>query len=171
MNRLVLNRLIQDNLHLVRRVIEKINGEAVLINLDQSKALDRVDHCFLKPVLSVTRFKPYFCSKIHFLDVSPGSMVKVNRVKSKFFILSRYICQSCPTFLLFYVLALVPFLCRLRINLVLGRITLPGSTTLARYTLPGLLSWIDGSCKILVILSSLNLQLEKNWWLEGHSHS
>ena len=43
-------RSIQDNLHLVREVLEGLEDgtEAVLINLDQSKAFDRVGDCFGK---------------------------------------------------------------------------------------------------------------------------
>ena len=40
----VKGRSIQDNLHLICKVLEEI--EAVLINLDQSKAFDRVDLVF-----------------------------------------------------------------------------------------------------------------------------
>ena len=45
-------RSIQDNLHLVRQILEGIEDdtEAALINLDQSKAFDRVDHRFLAAV-------------------------------------------------------------------------------------------------------------------------
>ena len=53
-------RSIQDNLHLVREVLEglKDDAKAVLINLDQSKAFDRVDHRFLATVLETAGFKP-----------------------------------------------------------------------------------------------------------------
>ena len=42
----VKGRLIQDNLHLVCEIIEGLKDgiKAVPINLDQSKAFDRVDH-------------------------------------------------------------------------------------------------------------------------------
>ena len=45
----VKGRSIQDNLHLIRTIIDgvKDDTEAALINLDQSKAFDRVDHRFL----------------------------------------------------------------------------------------------------------------------------
>ena len=48
----VKGRTIQDSLHLVRTIVEKVDGNAALINLDQSKAFDRVDHAFLEAVLS-----------------------------------------------------------------------------------------------------------------------
>ena len=47
---------IQESLHLVRTSIEKVNSTATLINFDQSKAFDRVDHGFLETVLPTARF-------------------------------------------------------------------------------------------------------------------
>ena len=48
----VKGRSIQDNLHLIRKVLEGIEDstDAALISLDQSKAFDRVDHRFLASV-------------------------------------------------------------------------------------------------------------------------
>ncbi len=58
----VKGRSIQDNLHLIREVLEGIEDgtEAALISLDQSKAFDRVDHRFLASVLETAGFKPEF---------------------------------------------------------------------------------------------------------------
>ena len=53
-------RSIQDNLHLVREVLEGIEygTEAALISLDQSNTFDRVDHRFLVTVLETAGFQP-----------------------------------------------------------------------------------------------------------------
>ena len=58
----VKGRSIQDNLHLIRDVLEGIKDgtEAALISLDQSKAFDKVDHRFLATVLETADFKPEF---------------------------------------------------------------------------------------------------------------
>ena len=58
----VKGRSIQDNLHLIREVLEGIEDgtEAALINLDQSKDFDRVDHRFLATVLETAGFQPEF---------------------------------------------------------------------------------------------------------------
>ena len=53
-------RSIQDNLHLARKILKGIKGEAALINLDQSKAFDRVDHQFMAAVLETAGFDPEF---------------------------------------------------------------------------------------------------------------
>ena len=61
-NYAVKGRSIQDNFHLVREILEGIkdDDEATLINLDQSKAFDRVDHQFLATVLETAGFEPEF---------------------------------------------------------------------------------------------------------------
>ena len=41
------DKTIQDNLHMVRLIIKKVDGNATLINLDQSKAFDRLTTLFL----------------------------------------------------------------------------------------------------------------------------
>lgn len=52
----VMGRTIQGNHHMVCMVIEKVKEEAALINLNHSKAFDRVNHCFLEAALSVAVF-------------------------------------------------------------------------------------------------------------------
>ena len=61
-NYAVKGRSIQDNLYLVKEVLQAIRDgtEAALINLDQSKALDRVDHRFLATVLETAGFELEF---------------------------------------------------------------------------------------------------------------
>ena len=52
-------RSIKDNLHLVREILEGIKDdtEGALINLDQSKAFDRMDHRFLVTVFGDCRIR------------------------------------------------------------------------------------------------------------------
>ena len=130
----VKGRTIQDSLHLIRTIIDKVDNKAALINLDQSKAFDRVDHSFLEAVLSAAGFGVDFRTWIRLMYASPGVMVEVNGVRSKPFTLSRSIRQGCPLSPMLYVLALEPFLLKLRANPVLRGITLPGASVLARYT-------------------------------------
>lgn len=81
---------IQHRLHLVCAIIDE---EAVLINLHQSKAFKRIDHCFLEAVLSMAGFEPDFalgfdsCIQAH-------AMVEVNGERLKPFCLFRYIHQG-----------------------------------------------------------------------------
>ena len=106
-------RSIQDNLHLVREVLE--NGtEAALISLDQSNAFDRVDHRFLATVLETAGFKPEFRKWISMMYHNPQAVVQVNGRRSRVFTIERSVRQGCPLSPLLYVLALEPLLRRLR---------------------------------------------------------
>ena len=130
----VKGRTIQNSLHLVRTIVEKVDGNATLINLDQSKAFDRVDHAFLEAVLSVAGFRLHFCAWIHLLFASTGVMVVVNGVRLEPYTLTQSIHQGCPLSPMLYILALEPFLCKLKANPALGGLMLPGSSEIVRYT-------------------------------------
>ena len=115
-NYAVKGRLIQDKLHLVCEILEGIedDAEAVLINLDQSKAFDRMDHQFLASVLETAGFELEFCNSISILYHNPQAVVKVNGKHSKAFVIKRSVQQVCPLSPLLYVLALEPLFHRLR---------------------------------------------------------
>lgn len=68
------------NLHLIHTILEvvKDNNQAALINLDYSKAFNRVDHQYLDAVLQVIRFKNNLCKWISLLHCSASAMVQVN---------------------------------------------------------------------------------------------
>ena len=78
----------------------KDETKAALINLDQSKAFDRVDHRFLATVSETTVFKPEFRKWISIYHNPPA------------FVLKRSVRQGCPLSPLLYVLALEPLLRR-----------------------------------------------------------
>ena len=108
-NYVVMGRSIQDNLHLVRQILEGIEDdtEAALINLDQSKAFDRVDHRFLAAVLETAGFEPEFCKWISMLYHDPLAVMQA-------FAIDRSVRQGCPVSPILYVLALEPLLRRFR---------------------------------------------------------
>ena len=112
----VKGRSIQDNLHLIREVLEEIEDdtEDPLISLDQSKAFDRVDHRFLETVLETARFKPEFRRWISMMYHNPQAVVQVNERRSRAFAIERSVLQGCPLYPLLCVLALEPLLRRLR---------------------------------------------------------
>ena len=112
----VKGRSIQDNLHLIREVLEGIKDdtEAALISLDQSKAFDRVDHRFLASVLETAGSKPEFCRWISMMYHNPQAVVQVNGRRSGVIAIERSVRQGCPLSPLLYVLALEPLLRRLR---------------------------------------------------------
>ena len=75
---------IEDNLHLVCEVLEglKDGTEAVVINLEQSKALDWVDHRFLATVLETVGFKPECCKWISMMYHNPVAILSVTTFKT-----------------------------------------------------------------------------------------
>ena len=77
-NYAVKGRSIQDNSHLVREILEEIKDDdpAAVINLDQSKAFDRVDHQFLATVLENAGFEPEFRKYISILYHNPQAVVR-----------------------------------------------------------------------------------------------
>ena len=112
----VKGRSIQDNLHLIREVLEGIEDdtEAALISLDQSKDFDRVDHRFLASVFETVGFKPEFRRWMSMMYHNPQAVVQVNGRRSEVFAIERSVRQGCPLSPLLYVLALEPILRRLR---------------------------------------------------------
>ena len=119
---------------MVRSIVEKGDGKATLINLNHSKASNRVDYSFLEAVLSAAGFGPHFRSWIRLLYASPEVMVEVNKVRSRPFTFTRSIRQGCPLLPMLYVLALEPFLRKLKANPVLCDITLSGFSEVVKYT-------------------------------------
>lgn len=115
----------------------------------------RADHHFLEAVLSVDLPFVY----------SPSAMVKVNGVRSKPFIMSRYIHQGCPFSPLLYVLALEPFLCWVRGNPVLGAIMLPGANKLASYS-----TYTDSVSMPVMSSAELKEKSECLRWWQRPSH-
>lgn len=84
----VKSQTIQRNLHLICMILEgaKDDKQATLINLDQSKALNRVDHHYLAAVLQAARFKLDFCQRISLLHHSSSTMVQVNGKRFRTFV-------------------------------------------------------------------------------------
>ena len=115
-NYTVKGRSIQDNMHLVHEILEEIedDAEAALINLNQSRAVDRVDHQFLATVLETVGFEPEFRKWISMLYHNPQAVVQVNRKRSKALVIKLSVRQGCTLSPLLYVLVLEPLLRRLR---------------------------------------------------------
>ena len=136
----VKGRTIQNSLHLVRTIVDKVDGNAALITLYQPKAFDRVNHGFLEAVLSAAGFGLHFRTWIR-LYASPRVMIEVNGVRSELFPLTRSIHQGCLLSPMLYILALEPFLHKLKANPALHGLRLPGSSQLAKYT-----AYADDAC-------------------------
>lgn len=123
-NYAVKRRSIQNNLHLIHTILDggkEDDTETALINLDQSKAFDKVDHHFLVSVLNAAGYQPSFHKWISILYRALTAVVQVNEKHSKSFTISRSMHQGSP---LLYVLALELLFHKLG-SLVLYGITLP----------------------------------------------
>ena len=94
----VKGRLIQDNLHLVCKILVglKDDTEAMLIDLNQFKAFNRVDHQFLATVLETARFKLKFHKWISMLYHNLQTVVHVIRKHLEVFAVERLVQQDCP---------------------------------------------------------------------------
>ena len=115
-NYAVKRRSIRDNLHLGRQILEgiKYDTKVALVNLDQSKAFDRVDHRFLAVVLETAGFNSEFRKWISILYHNPQAVVQVNGRRSGAFAIKRSVRQGCHLSTLHYVIALKTMLRRLR---------------------------------------------------------
>ena len=94
--------------------------------------------------MSAAGFGLHFRSWIHLLYASPGVVVEVNGVRSEPFTLTRSIRQGCPLLPMLYILALEPFLRKLKANPVLRGLMLPGTSEVARYT-----AYTDAICVLV----------------------
>ena len=77
----VVGRSIFSNLQLVRDtldMVDKTNEPGILVNLDQEKAFDRVDHEFLMRTLRKFGFGPSFCSWVSLFYNNVFSRIIVN---------------------------------------------------------------------------------------------
>ena len=91
-------RSIQDNIHLIRNLIEYANGKnisAAIISLDQAKAFDRVSHSYLFDVLHAFGFKPQFIAMVKLLYTDIKSRILVNGYTSSEFAVERSVRQGC----------------------------------------------------------------------------
>ena len=123
-------RTIQDNVHLIRNLIEYVNDKnmpAAIISLDQSKAFDRVSHEYLFKVLHGFGFGPQFISLVKLLYNDIYSSVLVNGFVSREFPVQCSVRQGCSLSPLLYILCMEPFAHRIRNDDMIKGIPLPGS--------------------------------------------
>jgi len=124
-------RMIHDNVHLIRNLVEYTNDKnmsAALISMDQSKAFDRVSHDYLFNVLSNFGFKSQFISLVKLLYTDIRSSILVNGFITEQFPVKRSVRQGCSLSPLLYVLCMEPFAHRIRMCPMIKGIPLPGAT-------------------------------------------
>ena len=100
-------RTILSNLRLTRDIMSYARNkklEGVILNLDQEKAFDRVDHDFLHKVMEKMNIGPYFRTWIKTLYAAITSNITNNGYLSAPVFISRGVRQGCPLSALLYVI-------------------------------------------------------------------
>ena len=100
-------RCMFENLFLLRDTIDYVRSKdilAAIVNIDQEKAFDRVNHGFLQRVLECFNFGPNFRRWVEVIYMDITSMVINNGGLSRSFSLERGVIQGCPLSPLLYCL-------------------------------------------------------------------
>ena len=106
------NNSIRDIVNYVR----ENNLKAGLLNLDWSKAFDRVNMTFLFKVMSKFGFSPSFISLIKVLYKDCKSMISINGLFSEKFDINRSVRQGCPLSMLLYIIYQEPLYLAIKAN-------------------------------------------------------
>ena len=104
----VKNRKIQDNLIILRDVIDYVNvfnKQGAVLCIDQEKAFDRVEWNFLFSVMDKVGIPASLINWISILYSNPSSSIIVNNFMSEPFVVSRGIRQGCPLSPLLYAIS------------------------------------------------------------------
>ena len=123
-------RSISWNLLLVRDVIDWVkdwNLPLALVNIDQEKAFDRVQHQFLSQVLQQMGFGENFQGWLRTLYNGVFSAVRVNGHMSRAVMQAGGVHQGCPLSPLLYVLTIEPFAQLIRQDRGVDGVPLPGA--------------------------------------------
>lgn len=125
-------RFIGENVALLRDVVHYANLSKIpvaILSLDQEKAFDRVDWCFMRATLRKMGFGPSFIRWVDLLYTGVQSAVNVNGYLSSFFSLSRGVRQGCPLSPLLYVLVSEILAVNIRANPRITSLCLPGASS------------------------------------------
>jgi len=145
-------RSIQDNIHLIRNIIDYCNKKqlgCILLNLDQSKAFDRVSHDYLFKILKAYGFGPNFIKWVKVLYTSNQSRVQVNGYLNDHFFTTRGVRQGCSLSPLLYVLCIEAFACKIRADPHIKGLLLPTTSHEAR-----IIQYADDSTLVLTDFDS-----------------
>lgn len=123
-------RTIYDNLNLIRDIVHFSNCNdtpLAVVNLDQRKAFDNVDHNYLFNTMRAMGFGEYFISCIQLLYNDAEGLVKVCGSLTAPFPFQKGIRQGCPLSGFLYSIAIEPFLHKLKVNLSSCSFSLPNT--------------------------------------------
>ena len=115
----VYGRKIDQNIHLVRDLIEMANRDddtAAFLFLDQEKAFDRVNHEFLFKTMKTFGIGDVFINWVRTIYSNASSVLNINGYFSEKISLNRGVRQGCPLSALLYVLVIEVLAIQLRLN-------------------------------------------------------
>ena len=115
----VYGRKIDQNIHLVRDLIELSNREndtTAFLFLDQEKAFDRVNHEFLFKTMKAFGIGDNFIGWVKTIYSNASSILNINGYFSETIPLQRGVRQGCPLSALLYVLVIEVLAIQLRLN-------------------------------------------------------
>ena len=125
----VRNRNIFQHCHFLRDLISstyKTNDHICILSIDQAKAFDRVAHDWLFKVIDKCNLGSLVSSWIRILYKSAKSQVIVNHSLSDSFNIKRGVRQGDPLSPLLYILSIEPLLNKIRLDVGIKPIRLPG---------------------------------------------
>ena len=123
------NRKISSNLILLQDLLDYIcykNVKAIMINLDQEKAFDRVDWDFLYKLLELLRFGSSFIRWIKLLYNKISCRIICNNDVTDYFFPSRGVRQGCFLSPLLYIIIAEVLCCNIRASQFIDGFKLPG---------------------------------------------
>ena len=148
------SRNIYSNLRLTRDVMRYARDkgiQAILVNLDQEKAFDRVDHGFLDKVLQTMNIGPVFRRWIKTFYTGICCIIKNNGNLSQPVWVQRGVRQGCPLSPLLYVLVAETFGQAIRIDKEIKGVKIPGCKREVRIS-----QYADDTTLFLTTSASIN---------------
>lgn len=150
----ILGRSITDCVHVLRNVFDYVEQKDIpcaFINIDQSKAFDRVSHSFLFQVLKGFGFGPSFINWIKLLYNNIYSSVIVNGHVTASFPVLRSVRQGCSLSPLLYVTCIEIFAIQIRKSTRIKGLSMPGVNGEHRIT-----QYADDNTCIITNLGSID---------------
>lgn len=115
----ILGRKINDNINLLRDIIEDANVRKrilYLISVDQRKAFDSISHAYLYRLIEHMNFGEFMCASIRRIYDNSYARIEINKLLGDKFKILAGIKQGCALSMFLYVLAIEILLISINLN-------------------------------------------------------
>ena len=115
----ILGRKINDNIDLIRDIIEDANVRKkmlYLISVDQRKAFDSISHAYLYRLIEHMNFGEFMCASIRRIYENSYARIELNKLLGDKFKILAGIKQGCALSMFLYVLAIEILLISINLN-------------------------------------------------------